>query len=206
MAMTSHAVRVPAQRDLIADLTERRGFVRSSAAAYDAGNEPEAKRLALTLRLLLHDTRHQRSLLTRMGVRERLPWTDTSHGEPPPGVMFFAAGLATMRIAGGIVTYVAPPGDVDPLRFQAAQPFADWWSESIMRDSVGNSFSRSDLVRSVANQDGGAHLDDRLNAAYAALTRNNSLGFAVSSSSEEGTTGIAFGPGATGSHSPTPSL
>jgi hypothetical protein len=196
--MASHASRVPVQRDLIADLSEQRGFLRSSAAAYDAGNEPEAKRLALTLRLFLHDPRNQRSLLTRMGVRDRLPWTDTSHGEPPPGAMFFAAGLATMRIAGGTVTYFAPLDDVDPLRFQPAQAFADWWSESIMRDSVGNNFSRSDLVLSVADQDGGAHIDERLNAAYAALTRNNSLGFAVSSSDTDGTTGIAFGPGATG--------
>jgi len=115
-----------------------------------------------------------------------------------PGAMFFAAGLATMRIAGGTVTYFAPLDDVDPLRFQPAQAFADWWSASIMRDSVGNNFTRSDLVLSVADQDGGAHIDERLNAAYAALTRINSLGFAVSSSGPDGTTGIAFGPGATG--------
>jgi hypothetical protein len=188
--------RIYVARDLVADLSEQTGFLRASAAAYDGGVESEAKRLALTIRLLLHDTNNQRSLLTRMGVRDRLPLTDTSHGDPPQGTLLFAAGLATMRIQTGVdgsVTYIPYLGEGDPGRQQPAQAFVDWWGETVMRDAVGNSFSRADLVIAVANQDGGAHIDERLNAAYAELTRGNSLGF-TASHSEDGT-GAAIGIG-----------
>jgi hypothetical protein len=198
--MSQQTSRVRVDRDLVADLAEQRAFLRSSASAYDAGTEPEAKRLALTLRLLLHETNSQRPLLAQMGVRDRIPWTDTSHGEPPPGTIFFSAGLATMRVVsgpGGSVTYHPYLGECDSLRIQPAQAFVDWWSETIMKDSTGNSFSRSALVIAVSNQDGGAHIDERLNAAYAALTRGNSLGFTATSGEDNEPTGIGFGIGGT---------
>jgi hypothetical protein len=190
--------RVYVARDLAADLAEQTGFLRASASAYDAGVEPEAKRLALTLRLLLYDTRNQRSLLSRMRVRDRIPLTDTSHGDPPPGTLTFTAGLATMRIqtgVGGSVTYVPYLDGGDPGRRQPAQAFVDWWAETVMRDATGNCFSRADLVLAVSNQDGGAHVDERLNAAYAELTRGNSLGFSTSIGEDGTTGGIGFGVG-----------
>jgi hypothetical protein len=190
--------RVRVDRDLAADLAEQRSFLRSSASAYDAGGEAEAKRLALTLRILLHETRTQKALLARMGVRDRIPWTDTSHGEPPAGAIFFSAGLATMRVAtgpGGSVTYQPYLAECDAERRQPPQAFVDWWKETIMRDSAGNAFSRSDLVVAVANQDGGAHIDDRLNHAYAALTRENSLGFTAMAGDENDAMGIGFSLG-----------
>jgi hypothetical protein len=192
--------RVQVDRDLTVDLQEQLGFLKASAKAYDEGHEAEAKRLAATLRLLLHDTRNQRSLLSCLGVRDKIPWSDTSHGEPPPGVMRFDAGLAVMRMVTGPdaeVTYQPVLGEGGEDRAQPAQAFADWWDETIMSDSAGNSFSRADLVLAVCNQDGGAHIDERLNQAYAALTRRNSLGFIFASGGiESGSASIGFGPGA----------
>jgi hypothetical protein len=43
-----------------------------------------------------------------------------------------------------------------------------------MRNSV---FTRKDLVLSIANQDGGAHVDPQLDEDYAGLTRKNSIGW-----------------------------
>ncbi len=42
--------------ELMQHLYEQMGFLRRSAEGYDAGDFSEAKRLATTLRLLLHDT------------------------------------------------------------------------------------------------------------------------------------------------------
>jgi hypothetical protein len=78
----------------------------------------------------------------------------------------------------GLVTYRPYSSESDPLRVQPSQAFVDWWSEAIVSDSAGNVFSRADML-SVASQDGGAHIDDRGTAAYAALTQDNCLGVTV---------------------------
>jgi hypothetical protein len=64
-------------QDFAEQYREQLSFLRSSAASYDVGEQPEAKRLALGIRILLHDTRHSTSLLTHLGIKERLPLVDT---------------------------------------------------------------------------------------------------------------------------------
>jgi hypothetical protein len=55
--------------DLQAHLDEQLGFLERSAAAFDQGYEDEAKRLAVTLRVLLHETTQSHSLLVQLGRR-----------------------------------------------------------------------------------------------------------------------------------------
>jgi hypothetical protein len=64
-------------------LHEQMTFLRGSAESYDAGDFSEAKRLATTLRLLLHDTKKSRSLLTHLGLKNKLRFVDTA-GEIRP--------------------------------------------------------------------------------------------------------------------------
>ena len=54
--------------------------------------------------------------------------------------------------------------------------FGDWWHQSVVKDAQGREFSRWDLVRVVANQDGGAHVDPKVDQLHYQLTRLNSLG------------------------------
>ena len=58
-------------------------------------------------------------------------------------------------------------------------PFEEWWGEVVLMDDRRATMSRRDLVLSVADQDGGAHVDPALNETYARLTRQNSLGWTV---------------------------
>jgi hypothetical protein len=60
-------------------------------------------------------------------------------------------------------------------------PFAEWWNEPVLRDKARNTFCRRELVLHVANTDGGAHVDPELDAAYAGLSRANSLGWMFTS-------------------------
>jgi hypothetical protein len=155
-------------------------FIETSAAAYDSGNEPEAKRLAVNLRVLLHDTRNSTSLLKHLAVKDLLPFRNTAADPPPVGVlMMFGGGLcsveATLGEGGGKSRFV-PVLDTDPARnSRPLQCFADWWNGPVLDDQEGNSFSRYDLVHAVANKDGGAHIDAKLGVAYQALTRGNSM-------------------------------
>jgi hypothetical protein len=63
-----------------------------------------------------------------------------------------------------------------PDRMHPPVSFEDWWRRPILTDQPGNRFSRADLVLSVADQDGGAHIDMALNEKYRQLSRDNSLG------------------------------
>lgn len=47
----------------------------------------------------------------------------------------------------------------------------------MFKDKAGNTFSRRDIVLAVANQDGGAHVDPELDEDYAALSKDNTLGW-----------------------------
>jgi hypothetical protein len=47
----------------------------------------------------------------------------------------------------------------------------------VIRDEVENTFSRRDLVLTMANRDGGAHVDPVLTTKYAMLSRQHSLGW-----------------------------
>ena len=56
--------------------------------------------------------------------------------------------------------------------------FENWWkNKTVICDKYRTKFTRSDIIRHVANTDGGAHVDDSIFKEYYELTRNNSLGW-----------------------------
>jgi len=185
----------PVTRDFPRQYREQLGFLEASARAYDAGDEAEAKRLALAIRILVHDTRHSTSLLTHLGIRERLPYRDTASADPPPGVIVaMDAGLCVIRMTTGTpgtIVFHPPLDRDDELRTHPPTCFADWWTRPVLRDALGHEFSRSDLVRSVADQDGGAHIDATLNPAYAALSGGESLAYGQASTDDPNTVSLS---------------
>jgi hypothetical protein len=54
--------------------------------------------------------------------------------------------------------------------------FEDWWAKPILVAPDGRQITRSGLVLTVANQDGGAHVDPELERIYAEMSRQNLLG------------------------------
>jgi SEC-C motif len=194
-------------QDFKEQFKEQIGFLRSSSQAYDAGNEPEAKRLSVNLRVLVHDTRNSVSLLKHLEIKDKLPFVNTAPPPAPPGVIsFFRGGLciAEKTLGEGSKTRVVPVLDSDPLRNdQPRQCFEDWWKTPVLHDHEGNAFTRKDFVLAVADQDGGAHVDAQLEPAYEALTRGNSMRITTGTeTTEDGwevLMGGTFGGGAGGS-------
>lgn len=62
---------------LNAALAEQVDFLRASAEGFDAGRQDEAKRLGLTIRVLLHDAGGSKSLLEQLGLKSELSFLDT---------------------------------------------------------------------------------------------------------------------------------
>lgn len=168
--------------DLIEQLREQLSFIAASGQAFDQGSEGEAKRLAVTIRILLHDTGVSTSLLAHLGAKDRISYLDTS--EPiNPANLAATPGLVAMQMSNEGMTYVArlEDGPTTPPRWV---PFQKWWEDPVTKDSHGELFSRKDYVLTMSNKEGGAHVDHSLDARYADLTRNNSLGWVIETHGE----------------------
>lgn len=146
-----------------------------SCRAYDNGTIREAERIALAVRVLAHNTNHSLSVAKQLGVTAK-QFFSTSFVEP--GINYIPyMGLCTLRIGGDLTTGL----------FHAFLPilnmgknnrwigFDTWWNETALDDRRGGKLSRGDVILCVADNDGGAHLDDHLPQKYAAISRLNSL-------------------------------
>lgn len=169
--------RVPqTHAELEAHLQAHLGFLQRSADAYDSGFEDEAKRLAVSIRVLVHNTKSSQSLLTQL-QRTSTMFYDTCPAFDPRNLATFQ-GLVALNL-GTTKKYVAML-DRLPMKKIPKTDFMFWWNKVVFVDKDRNQLTRRDLVLSVADQDGGAHVDPALNETYASLSRLNSLGWMIS--------------------------
>lgn len=163
--------------ELEAHLQEQIDFLNASANAFDDGFEGEAKRIAVAIRVLVHDTKSSRSLLRQLD-RKDVPFLDSSL-PLQEGNLSSHSGLTAILLNSDGASFVAmlDNGSAEPVWTD----FDHWWNTDVFVDEGGRRLSRKELVLGMANQDGGAHVDPRLDVAYAALSRGNSLGWIVGS-------------------------
>jgi hypothetical protein len=164
--------------ELRSQLDEQISFLTSSAELYDRGREAEAKRLAVIVRVLVHDSRTSRHpLLVQLGVRDTLRFHDTSiRRNTRPNVLTTSyTGLVLTALGNGPVRYV-PLLDGGPDRRRLVS-FTDWWHGVVLIDTNQQSQTRKQVVQSLADQDGGAHVDPGLSDdVYAGISRRGTLG------------------------------
>jgi hypothetical protein len=179
MTAEDRVPRIPAE--FLGALRDQRELLRNAGERYDGGSEAEAKNLAVRLRVLLHDGPGRGgSLLGQLRLKERLPYLDTALAEHPPEVPMMHGGLCMIRGTlgpGGSSRYVAPLDRLSPDRQHPPQAFVDWWLNSVVTDDQGRSIARRDFVLWLADQDGGAHVDATIGAAYAGLSRGGVASF-----------------------------
>jgi hypothetical protein len=162
------------QDDLKRLLFEQIAFLELSADAYDRGLIGEAKRLAVTLRLLLHQTKSSISLLGQLGL-ENTSFVDTALPNEHGNVLSYG-GLVSIGFnpISGIKKYVAP---LDNAISSKSIEFQEWWTQPVFKDAQGRQLSRRDLVLTAANQDGGAHVDPSLDERYLRLATGDFMGW-----------------------------
>ncbi len=161
--------------ELLAHLKEQIEFLNSSSISYDNGFEGEAKRLAVVIRVLVHDTSQSSSLLTLLGRKDILFYDSAAVYDPRN--LLTSNCLTMMKLSATGAEYVAPLDNLSPSRNKGKKvSFGRWWNRTtIYKDNANNLFTRKDLVLAVANKEGGAHIDPNLDQAYANLSRFNSL-------------------------------
>lgn len=158
--------------DLQEHLKEQLEFIESSAASFDRGFESEVKRLAVSVRVLVHDTTKSTSLLTLLG-RKNIDFIDTSFPYDENNKMTHSS-LVQMSL-GNRASKALPLLDDGP--FSRTASFEMWWNGIVFVDKDRHEFSRKDIVLSLANKEGGAHVDKKLDKKYSDLRKNNSLGW-----------------------------
>jgi len=162
---------------LLEALREHLLFLRSSAAAFDDGFEGEAKRLAVTLRLLVHDTKHSHSLLDQLGVKNALRYVDTAEHINSANLMA-TMGLVHLQMTAGVGgRYVAPLDNLAPPRVRAPVHFDPWWTREVTKEQTGELWSRHKYVLTLANKEGGAHVNRNLDDDYERLARTVRFGW-----------------------------
>lgn len=161
------------REDLENHLKEQIAFLQSSADAFDGGRDIEAKRIAATLRTLLHDTGASKSVLAQLGLKTTL-FVDSAEPITPDSVVGHQ-GLVIYELCMNAPARAIAPLDLPNSAPEPRIAFPVWWDAPVFVDPKKRQLSRKALVLAMANQDGGSHVDPVLDSTYADLSRNNSM-------------------------------
>ncbi|MGE5288360.1 MAG: hypothetical protein ACM3ML_14420 [Micromonosporaceae bacterium] len=180
---TGRTIKLP-RAEIEQQLEAHLEFIAASCRAYDAGFKDEAKRLAVSLRAICHETARSHSLLVQLDLIKTMMFPNTATpviswaepGNPAKSVAPWGLGLVGVKIVVGTgVEYEPPLGRRSPPRINPPVPFTSWWNNPVMRGG-DVTWSRETLVLALANKDGGAHVDPELDEDYYRLSRLNLLG------------------------------
>ncbi len=131
------------------------GFLEGSCAAYDSGHQEEALRIAVSLRVLFHDTQNSVSLLSHLGIKSNVRILSTfAPGFKPDPKRSIRVCYTPMWLNCSTGERTPPLEKADCHEFVSVD---DWWLEMVSSWDV--ELTRKDIVLCAANQDGGAHVD-----------------------------------------------
>lgn len=181
-------------------LEEQSAILLEGSGRFDRGFTPAFKQLAVSIRVLVHDTRLSTSLLRHIGVKDRMQWLSCDRVGP---ALVGTAALSLLCVKQGDgateYSYVAKSAaDAKEMGTSRLVPFDQWWTEPVIRTGGMTPllYSRGDLVRYVANKAGGAHVE-AIPGPLRDLDRRNALGWTIATVDEQSVVDevpLAFSP------------
>lgn len=162
-------------------LAQQLGFLKSSLQAYKEGNDAEALRMATALRVLIHDTKKSHGLLKQVDPNYLnlviLDRPDLSSGRK----ILVLYGIGVSRRGDGTGT-ARPDMTVDDPTLRLT-PLEKWWNRLVLvfTDSNGQhvEFTRGNLVLTLPNKEGGAHVDPTIPVEYEKYVLDATIPFIV---------------------------
>lgn len=159
-------------QELLDHWNDQLSFIQSSVQQFDIGKENEARRIATSLRIMFHETPRSHSLIKQTGLKHNLLLWSSAGLYTPSNLL---SSWVLLELEGKEEGLFYKPLIANSSRTFYLE-FEDWWNEIIFDDKK-SVFTRKDIVLYVANQDGGAHVDVKLDGKYAELVKHNSLGW-----------------------------
>jgi hypothetical protein len=160
------ANRIPLTRvEIVEQLADQEMFLASDCSAFDEQSQSYARKISVTLRVLLHDTQNSASVLALLGYKFAWQWLDTAGPLNPRNMMSENALVRqrmTMTEVGPVSSYEPVLDDIAPFDLERRRwrTFENWWTDPVVKDGDNTFFSRQDLVLALANRDGGGHVFD----------------------------------------------
>ena len=154
-------------------LRRQLAFLSCSCDAYDKGFQDEAIRIAVVLRVLIHDTKSSTSLLTHLCCKNINLLSTVAPIYPGAAA---AQGMALYSLGANGAKFGPILGEgwyAQPLQV------VDWWHQTVAVFLKVGPVTRRDIVLGAANRDGGAHVDRTLTPTYTALSEDGALGSLV---------------------------
>jgi hypothetical protein len=145
-------------------LRDQHSRLKEAVDAFYAGKEVQALNVAITVRVLIHETDRSCSLLSRVNPNY---WDLTIHHRPvlTPGAVF--ALPVTLQITGDGARQIIRTS-LDSESYQLV-PLRHWWNAEYQPIGILR-LSKKDIILTVADKDGGAHIDARVSDIHATLS------------------------------------
>lgn len=150
--------------------------------SFDDGERWQARSLAVTAYLLVHDGgRNSKSLLGQLGLKGMPRYLSSSrgfkmeHADPDArGIEAYPPiTLAIYRLDDAGVSYQPLCHAIGMQHWYRRLKFKKWYGEYIFKTARGRTLTRENLIHTVRSKDGGAHLDPLINdEAYELLARD----------------------------------
>lgn len=140
--------------------------LRDALDGYYSGKKAQVLNVAVTIRVLVHDkpSTPSRSLLSRM---DPAYWDLTIHDKLPAHPNAVLTIRTPMVLTGGGPTRLVRPQFLESLYHLV--PLKVWWTGDYQ--ALGSKWlSKETIVRTVADKDGGTHVDGKVPETYATLS------------------------------------
>ncbi len=169
--------------ELFSELQAQIQFLQDECKQYDLGNIEYSKKIAVTIRILLHDTRMSVSLLRQIEsafVYNRPDFIDISTTEgdlPNKGhTDFVCSSLCEYDLEhfiDSLPVLIPRAVSINSNNHYHFRSFKTWWERLhvILIDRT-NFLSRKDIITLIADTNGGAHVDPNIDERLILLNRN----------------------------------
>jgi hypothetical protein len=160
------------EQDLHDHLDDNVQFLKKSCESFDSGFHAEAKRLAVIIRVLVHDTSNSTSLLKQLDYKDNMGFYNTASKYNPDNLAEHV-GLTCYKFQSKGSRHFAPLDMTKemPSRLNNYVNFNEWWKSIVIKDGEGVKYSREDLVKILANKEG-AHVDPKISKDFMELRKD----------------------------------
>jgi hypothetical protein len=162
-------------------LAEQLSFLNNSLEAYKNGNHAESLRIATTIRVLVHEPKTKSSVPLLKQVDPNyldLTILDKPDTTSPKTMQFIGIGVSVKADQLGVghpVTDLTDPG-LQPM------PLKHWWHRPLLifrQNGHQVRFTRRDLLLTLADKEGGAHVDSTVPPDYEKYVVDSAIPFIV---------------------------